>query len=87
MAHATPVGPLYSYLAPDPGEWREAVAGIEAELLLVGQAHLPLHFEVESVNCRVDRPRRRQQGNRPSRPQFEKAYRSLPGAPSIGAAV
>jgi putative phosphoesterase len=50
MAHATPVDPFYSYLAPDPEEWREAVAGIDADVVLIGHTHLPFHFEFEGVH-------------------------------------
>jgi putative phosphoesterase len=50
MAHATPVDPFYSYVAPDPEEWRAAVAGIETDLLLIGHTHLPFHFQFEGVH-------------------------------------
>lgn len=49
MAHATPADPFYSYLAPDPEEWRPAVAEIDADILLVGHTHLPFHFQFEGV--------------------------------------
>lgn len=50
MVHATPADPLYCYLAPDPEEWRAAVAEIDADILLVGHTHLPFHFQFEGVH-------------------------------------
>jgi len=44
LLHATPADPLYSYLGPDREGWRPAVAGLEADMLLVGHTHLPFHF-------------------------------------------
>jgi putative phosphoesterase len=49
MVHATPVDPLYSYLPLDPEQWRRAVVGIEADLLLVGHTHLPFQFELDRL--------------------------------------
>jgi len=46
LLHATPADPLYGYLGPDPERWREAAAGVEADLLLVGHTHLPFHLEL-----------------------------------------
>jgi putative phosphoesterase len=45
LLHATPGDPLYSYLGPDRDKWRSALAGIEADLVLVGHTHLPFHFQ------------------------------------------
>lgn len=53
LLHATPADPLYSYIGPDAEKWRGAVAGIEADLVLVGHTHLPFHFqfgELQVVN-------------------------------------
>ncbi len=47
LLHATPADPLYSYLGPDREKWRLAVAGIEADFLLVGHTHLPFHFQFD----------------------------------------
>ncbi len=46
LLHATPSEPLYSYLDPDPEKWCAAVAGIDADILLVGHTHLPFHFDL-----------------------------------------
>lgn len=48
--HATPVDPLYSYLPPDPGRWRSAIAGIDADILLVGHTHLPFHLRLDGLD-------------------------------------
>jgi putative phosphoesterase len=50
LVHATPVDPLYSYLPPDAESWRAAVAGLDADILLVGHTHLPCHFQLEGVH-------------------------------------
>lgn len=53
LMHAAPADPLYHYLGPDPEAWREAVAGLPADLVLAGHTHQPFHFRlgpVEVVN-------------------------------------
>jgi len=50
VVHATPVDPLYDYLPPDPDAWRAAVAGIDADILLVGHTHLPFHFQLGGLH-------------------------------------
>jgi len=40
LLHATPAEPLYSSLGPDPEAWRSAVAGLEADFVLVGHTHM-----------------------------------------------
>jgi len=50
ILHATPADPLYSYLPPDVEHWRAAVAGLEADMLLVGHTHLPFHFQLDGVH-------------------------------------
>jgi predicted phosphodiesterase len=47
LLHATPADPLYGYLGPDADAWRRAVAGVEADLVLVGHSHLPFHFRFD----------------------------------------
>ena len=49
LVHATPAEPLYSYLPPDAELWRAAVAGVDADILLVGHTHLPSHFQCEGL--------------------------------------
>jgi putative phosphoesterase len=49
MAHATPLDPLYSYLPPDPERWRQAVVGVDADILLVGHTHLPLDIRLDHL--------------------------------------
>jgi putative phosphoesterase len=45
LLHAAPADPLYGYLGPDREQWRTALAGVPAELVLVGHTHLPFHFQ------------------------------------------
>ena len=45
LLHAAPEDPLYSYIGPDPGKWRTALAEVEADFVLVGHTHLPFHFQ------------------------------------------
>jgi predicted phosphodiesterase len=49
LMHAAPADPLYRYVGPDPDAWREAVAGIEADFVLVGHTHLPFRFRFGDV--------------------------------------
>ncbi len=47
LLHAAPADPLYQYLpASDVEGWRTAVAGIDADLVLVGHTHLPVILEL-----------------------------------------
>jgi len=50
MLHASPADPLYGYLRSDAATWRAAVAGVEADLLLVGHTHLPFHHQFETLS-------------------------------------
>jgi len=50
LLHAAPADPLYGYLGPDPEAWREAVTGIQADLVLVGHTHLQFHLRLGSVD-------------------------------------
>lgn len=50
LMHATPADPLYDYLGPDRDRWRATLAGIEADLVLVGHTHLPFHFQFGDVH-------------------------------------
>jgi predicted phosphodiesterase len=50
LLHATPADPLYSYLGPDRDRWRTSLAGIHADLVLVGHTHLPFHFQFGDVH-------------------------------------
>jgi len=50
LMHASPADPLYRYVGPDREAWREAVAGVEADIVLVGHTHLPFHFRLGSVD-------------------------------------
>jgi predicted phosphodiesterase len=49
LLHAAPADPLYRYLGPEPDAWREAVSGLQTDLVLVGHTHLPFHFQFGSV--------------------------------------
>jgi putative phosphoesterase len=49
LVHATPADPLYRYVGPDRDAWRAALAGIEADLVLVGHTHLPFQFQFGDV--------------------------------------
>ncbi len=43
LLHAAPRDPLFQYLpATSVSEWKEAAAGIDADLILVGHTHLPV---------------------------------------------
>lgn len=47
LLHAAPADPLYQYLpASDVDGWRRAVAGIDADIVLVGHTHLPVVLEL-----------------------------------------
>jgi predicted phosphodiesterase len=50
LLHATPADPLYSYLGPDRDRWQASLAGIQADLVLVGHTHLPFHFHFGDVH-------------------------------------
>jgi predicted phosphodiesterase len=50
LLHATPADPLYSYLGPDRDRWQASLAGIKADLVLVGHTHLPFHFQFGDVH-------------------------------------
>lgn len=51
LLHATPADPLYSYLGPERDKWRSAVAGIDADFVLVGHTHLPFHFRFDALQA------------------------------------
>ncbi|HXK09371.1 MAG TPA: metallophosphoesterase family protein [Vicinamibacteria bacterium] len=50
LLHAAPADPLYGYLGPDADAWREAVASMPADLVLVGHTHLQFHLRLGSVD-------------------------------------
>jgi diadenosine tetraphosphatase ApaH/serine/threonine PP2A family protein phosphatase len=52
--HATPSDPLYRYLGPDPELWAKEVAGVDADVVVVGHTHL--QFELELAGKRVVNP-------------------------------
>jgi predicted phosphodiesterase len=54
FVHATPADPLYRYLGPDPAGWERELAGVEANLVLVGHTHLA--FELSGGGRRVVNP-------------------------------
>jgi predicted phosphodiesterase len=47
LVHATPRNPLYRYLPSDAAAWRQELAGVEADIVLVGHTHLPRVLEVD----------------------------------------
>jgi len=54
LVHATPRDPLDEYLSEDPSGWREALEGIDADIVCVGHTHLP--FEIKLDGIRVINP-------------------------------
>jgi len=54
FVHATPSDPLYRYLGPDLEEWAAEVAGLDADLVLVGHTHL--QFDLDCGGTRVINP-------------------------------
>jgi len=54
LVHATPADPLYRYLGPEREAWAGEVAGVDADLVLVGHTHL--QFEVTCGRTRVVNP-------------------------------
>lgn len=44
--HAVPSNPLYEYCPQDSDRWRDEVAAIPADVLLVGHTHLPFHRKI-----------------------------------------
>jgi predicted phosphodiesterase len=49
LLHAAPPDSLYRYLGPDADAWREAVSGLQADLVLVGHTHIPFLFRFGSL--------------------------------------
>jgi putative phosphoesterase len=41
LVHATPSDPLFGYCPEDSGRWKQEVAGINADVLIVGHTHTP----------------------------------------------
>lgn len=54
FVHATPSDPLYRYLGPDSEAWRKEVAGLDADVAVVGHTHI--QFELELAARRVVNP-------------------------------
>jgi putative phosphoesterase len=52
LVHATPRNPLYTYLGPDPVAWRDQLAGVEADVALVGHTHV--QFALRATDDRLD---------------------------------
>lgn len=48
LVHATPHDPLHRAVGPDPAAWAAELAGVDAELVLVGHTHVPFDLLVES---------------------------------------
>ena len=47
MVHGSPRDPLDDYAPADPAGWRERLAGVAADLVLVGHTHTPYALRVE----------------------------------------
>jgi protein phosphatase len=41
LCHATPTEPLFKYCPAEPARWAAEIAGLEADVFLVGHTHLP----------------------------------------------
>lgn len=54
FVHATPAHPLYRYLGPDPSEWAQETATLDADAAVVGHTHLP--FEITVAGRRIINP-------------------------------
>jgi predicted phosphodiesterase len=54
FVHATPRDPLYQYLGPDAGAWAEEVAGVDADVVVVGHTHL--QFDLTAGATRIVNP-------------------------------
>jgi protein phosphatase len=46
LCHAAPSDPLFTYCRQDSRRWREEVANLGADIILVGHTHLPFELEV-----------------------------------------
>lgn len=47
LCHAVPSDPLFTYCRPESPRWREEIANLPADIILVGHTHLPFVREVE----------------------------------------
>jgi len=54
LVHATPSDPLHRYLGPDVEAWRQEVATVEEDLVLVGHTHL--QFNIKAGVPRIVNP-------------------------------
>lgn len=46
LVHATPRDPMDEYLATDEATWKNRLAGIDADFVLVGHTHLQFHLDL-----------------------------------------
>ena len=54
FVHATPSDSLYRYLGPEPDVWAKEVAGVDADVIVVGHTHI--QFELALAGRRVVNP-------------------------------
>jgi putative phosphoesterase len=47
LVHATPRDPMDEYLGPDPDGWAQRLKEIEADFVLVGHTHIPMHLKLD----------------------------------------
>src|ERR1039458_1513090 len=41
LCHATPMEPLFQYCPAEPARWASEIAGVQADIVLTGDTHLP----------------------------------------------
>jgi len=47
LCHATPAEPLFRYCPAEPAQWASEIAGLQADIVLIGHTHLPFMMSLE----------------------------------------